>query len=142
MRAQLAGESRGFGGTLAVTVTVCPPTGARVAMPQAMFRAPMMVICTGAAVCVAGDDRWHAHRLGYTVRTLTRACMAAVGKPVKHGINARAALEVKRLPAHADEPVATTARRPSFPDPTNFAKFFTRLIGTCPGTFRHIHQDQ
>ncbi len=51
-------------GSLAVTVAVCPPDGARVAIPRAMFRTPMMVICTGATVCAAGDDRWHAHRLG------------------------------------------------------------------------------
>lgn len=49
-----------------------------------------------------------------------------------------ARLEVQRLPAHTDEPVATIARRLSFPDPTNFGKFCTRHIGTCPGTFRHI----
>jgi AraC-like DNA-binding protein len=68
--------------------------------------------------------------------------MAATGQPVKHVIDARVALEVQRLPAHTDEPVATIARRLSFPDPTNFGKFFTRHIGTCPGTFRHIHQGQ
>jgi AraC-like DNA-binding protein len=102
----------------------------------------MMAICTGAAVCAAGDDRWHAHRLGYTVKTLTRACMAATGQPVKHVIDARVALEVQRFPAHTDEPVATVARRLSFPDPTNFRNFFTRHIGTGPGTFRHIHQGQ
>lgn len=112
-------------------------------MPRAMlamFRAPMMAICTGAAVYAAGDDRWHAHRLGYTVKTLTRACMAATGQPVKHVIDARVALEVQRLPAHTDEPVATIAHRLSFPDPTNFGKFFTCHIGTCPGTFEALRQ--
>ncbi|WP_373313629.1 helix-turn-helix domain-containing protein [Streptomyces capitiformicae] len=68
--------------------------------------------------------------------------MAATGQLVKHVIDARVALEVHRLPAHTDEPVAIIARRLSFPDPTNFGKFFTRHIGTCPGTFRHIHQGQ
>ncbi|MCD9875683.1 hypothetical protein [Streptomyces guryensis] len=37
---------------------------------------------------------------------------------------------------------ATTSSRPSPVDPTDFGKFFTRHIGTCPGTFRHIHQGQ
>lgn len=82
----------------------------------------------------------YAHRLGYTVKTLTRACTAATGRPVKHVIDARVALEAQRLLAHTDEPVATVARRLGFAEPTNFGKFFTRHTGTTPGTFRQTHQ--
>ncbi|MFD9984162.1 AraC family transcriptional regulator [Streptomyces massasporeus] len=78
----------------------------------------------------------YADRLGYTVKTLTRACTAATGQPVKHVIDGRVALEARRLLAHTDEPVATIARRLGFPDPTNFGKFFARHIGTTPGAFR------
>ncbi|MBZ3902035.1 AraC family transcriptional regulator [Streptomyces griseiscabiei] len=78
----------------------------------------------------------YAHRLGYTVKTLTRACTAATGQPVKHVIDGRVALEARRLLAHTDEPVATIARRLGFPEPTNFGKFFTRQVGTTPGAFR------
>lgn len=81
----------------------------------------------------------YAHRLGYTVKTLTRACTAATGQPVKHVIDARVALEAQRLLAHTDEPVATIARRLGFPEPTNFGKFFTRCTGETPGTFRQTH---
>ncbi|MFI5823710.1 AraC family transcriptional regulator [Streptomyces rishiriensis] len=82
----------------------------------------------------------YAHRLGYTVKTLTRACVAATGQPVKHVIDARVALEAQRLLAHTDEPVATIARRLGFVEPTNFGKFFTRHTGVTPGTFRQTHQ--
>lgn len=82
----------------------------------------------------------YAHRLGYTVKTLTRACTAATGQPVKHVIDGRVALEGRRLLAHTDEPVATIARRVRFPEPTNFGKFFTRHTGVTPGVFRQTHQ--
>ncbi|MBK6016119.1 AraC family transcriptional regulator [Streptomyces sp. MBT53] len=84
----------------------------------------------------------YAHRLGYTVKTLTRACTAATGQPVKHVIDGRVALEAQRLLAHTDEPVATIARRLGFPEPTNFGKFFTRHAGVTPGTFRQAHRSQ
>ncbi|MGW1675330.1 AraC family transcriptional regulator [Streptomyces sp. NPDC002324] len=84
----------------------------------------------------------YAHHLGYTVKTLTRACVAATGQPVKPVIDGRVALEAQRLLAHTDEPVATIARRLGFPEPTNFGKFFTRHTGVTPGAFRQTHQSQ
>ncbi|MFE1922363.1 AraC family transcriptional regulator [Streptomyces asoensis] len=83
----------------------------------------------------------YAHRLGYTVKTLTRACLAATGQPVKHVIDARVVLEAQRLLAHTDEPVATIARRLGFVEPTNFGKFFTRHTSVTPGAFRQAHRD-
>ncbi|MFF3849779.1 helix-turn-helix transcriptional regulator [Streptomyces sp. NPDC002328] len=82
----------------------------------------------------------YAHRLGYTVKTLTRACLAVTGQPVKHVIDGRVALEAQRLLAHTDEPVATIARRLGFPEPSNFGKFFARHTGVTPGAFRLAHQ--
>ncbi|MFE2062299.1 helix-turn-helix domain-containing protein [Streptomyces sp. NPDC059467] len=82
----------------------------------------------------------YADRLGYTVKSLTRACLAATGHPVKHVIDTRVALEAQRLLAHTDDPVATVARRLGFSEPTNFGKFFLRLTGTTPGAFRRTQQ--
>jgi AraC-like DNA-binding protein len=84
----------------------------------------------------------YAQRLGYTVKTLTRACGAATGQPVRHVVDARVALEARRLPAHTDEPVATIARRLGFPEPADFGKFFTRHTGVTFGAFRQVHQTQ
>ncbi|MEU5277938.1 AraC family transcriptional regulator [Streptomyces asoensis] len=82
----------------------------------------------------------YAQRLGYTLKTLTRACAAATGQPVKHVIDGRVALEARRLLAHTDEPVAAIGRRLGFPEPTNFGKFFTRHAGVTPGDFRRSHR--
>lgn len=83
----------------------------------------------------------YAHRLGYTVKSLTRACLAATGQPVKQLIDVRVALEAQRLLAHTDDPVAVIAHWLGFSEPTNFGKFFTRLTGTTPGDFRREHHD-
>lgn len=82
----------------------------------------------------------YSRRLGYTVKTLTRACLAATGQPVKQVIDARIALQAQRLLAHTDDPVSSIARALGFSEPTNFSKFFTRLTGTAPGDFRHLHR--
>jgi AraC-like DNA-binding protein len=82
----------------------------------------------------------HARNLGYTVKTLTRACLAATGQPVKQVIDARVALEAQRPLAHADEPVATIARRLDFSESTNFTRFFTRHAGATTGVFRRLRR--
>ncbi|ELP63193.1 AraC family transcriptional regulator [Streptomyces turgidiscabies] len=82
----------------------------------------------------------YAHHLGYTVKTLTRACLAATGQTVKQVIDTRVALQAQRLLAHTDEPVAVIARGLGFSEPANFGKFFSRHTGTTPGDFRHTHQ--
>ncbi|MEU0505367.1 helix-turn-helix transcriptional regulator [Nocardia sp. NPDC005998] len=78
----------------------------------------------------------HAARLGYSLRSLNRACTAATGHTAKALIDARVALEAKRLLAHTDLPVATIGRRLGFSEPTNFGKFFSRETGYSPGEFR------
>jgi AraC-like DNA-binding protein len=82
----------------------------------------------------------YAARLGYSVKTLSRACLAATGQPVKRVIDGRVVLEAQRLLAHTGEPVAVIARRLGFSEPTNFGKFFTRHTGTTPGAFRRAHE--
>ncbi|MEU8825645.1 AraC family transcriptional regulator [Streptomyces sp. NPDC048636] len=81
------------------------------------------------------DD--YARALGCTVRTLTRACAEACGQSAKQIIDARVALQAKRLLAHTDAPVAAISRQLGFSEPTNFGKFFVRQAGLTPGDFRH-----
>lgn len=78
----------------------------------------------------------YAARLGYSVKTLSRACQSATGASVKGVIDGRVALQAKRLLVHTDDPVATIARKLGFSEPTNFGKFFTRRTGFTPGDFR------
>lgn len=79
---------------------------------------------------------YYAARIGYAPRTLNRACLAATGRTGKALIDARVALEAKRLLAHTELPVAAIGHRLGFTEPTNFGKFFTREAGTSPGAFR------
>lgn len=80
------------------------------------------------------DD--YASLLGYSLKSLNRACRRATGHNAKHLIDARVILEAKRLLAHSDLPVAVIGRRLGFTEPTNFGKFFARITGQSPGVFR------
>jgi len=78
----------------------------------------------------------YADRLGYSVRTLTRASAAATGLSAREVVDARIALEARRLLAYTDLPASAVGRRLGFSEPTNFGKFFLRRTGVTPAAFR------
>jgi AraC-like DNA-binding protein len=78
----------------------------------------------------------YAQALGCSVRTLTRASLAATGRTAKQLVDDRVALEAKRLLAESDLPVADVGARLGFTEPTNFGRFFARTVGASPGAFR------
>lgn len=78
----------------------------------------------------------YADRVGCSVRTLTRACLAVTGRSAKQVVDERVALQARRLLAATDEPVARIGQRLGFAEPTNFGRFFTREVGVSPGAFR------
>jgi AraC-like DNA-binding protein len=78
----------------------------------------------------------YAEKLGCSVRTLTRACLAAAGRSAKQVLDDRVALEAKRLLACTDLPVAAVGGQLGFPEPTHFGRFFHREVGCTPGAFR------
>ena len=78
----------------------------------------------------------YATRLGCSVRTLTRACLAVTGRTAKQVVDDRVALEAQRLLACTDLSVAEIGRRLGFGEPTNFGRFFHREVGLSPGAFR------
>ncbi|MFJ8622399.1 helix-turn-helix domain-containing protein [Kitasatospora sp. NPDC093550] len=82
----------------------------------------------------------YAALLGYSPRTLTRACLAATGRSAKQLADARVALQAQRLLAHTDLPVAAIGRALGFTEATNFGKFFTRETGRTPGDFRRAER--
>ena len=68
----------------------------------------------------------YAARLGCSVRTLTRACLAVTGRSAKQVVDERVALQARRLLAATDEPVARIGRQPASPSrPTS--------AGSSPG---------
>jgi AraC-like DNA-binding protein len=78
----------------------------------------------------------YADRLGYSVRTLTRASTAATGLSAREVVDARIALEAKRLLAYTDLAASAVGRRLGFSEPSNFGKFFLRRTGITPAAFR------
>ncbi|MEZ5626489.1 MAG: AraC family transcriptional regulator [Rhodocyclaceae bacterium] len=78
----------------------------------------------------------YARRIGYSERTLARACIATVGLTAKVVIDQRVALEAKRLLHHSPASVARIGHQLGFTEPTNFVKFFRRLVGMTPQAFR------
>ena len=78
----------------------------------------------------------HAKRLGCSESTLSRACVQVVGLTAKQVIDRRVLLEAKRLLAHSEMPVAHIGHQLGFSEPTNFVKFFRRLGGETPQSFR------
>jgi AraC-like DNA-binding protein len=78
----------------------------------------------------------YAAALNCTARTLSRACRAVAGTSAKDVIDARVALEARRMLAHTDLPVGSIARQLGFTEVTNFGKFFARRVNMTPGAFR------
>ncbi|MGQ4596823.1 helix-turn-helix domain-containing protein [Nocardia sp. R6R-6] len=78
----------------------------------------------------------YAVRLGYSVRTLTRASQEAVGYGAKRLIDDRVLLEAKRLLAHTDLTASMIGKQLGFPDATVFIRFFRRQTSRTPTAFR------
>ena len=78
----------------------------------------------------------YAARLGYSVRTLTRATRGAVGCGAKRFLDDRVLLEAKRLIVHTDLAAAAIGQRLGFPDAGVFTKFFRQRTGETPAAFR------
>ena len=78
----------------------------------------------------------YAATLRCSVRTLTRASLAATGRTAKQLVDERVALEAKRLLAESDLGVAEIGARLGFSEATNFGRFFARTVGASPGQFR------
>ncbi|MGW2328373.1 helix-turn-helix transcriptional regulator [Streptomyces sp. NPDC001700] len=78
----------------------------------------------------------YAETLGYSVRTLSRATLAAAGLGAKEFIDRRVVLEAKRLLAHSDQAAARIADRLGFSSATHFSKYFHHRTGHTPITFR------
>ncbi|MDT0470127.1 helix-turn-helix domain-containing protein [Streptomyces gibsoniae] len=78
----------------------------------------------------------YATDLGYSVRTLTRACVEATGQTAKQYLDARVLLEAKRLLVHTDASSMTIGAQLGFPEATDFTKFFRRRDGRTPVQFR------
>ena len=82
----------------------------------------------------------YARAIGYSARTVSRACRRVTGQTAKRVLDDRLVLEAKRLLVHTDMTAATIGAHLGFSEPTNFTKFFTRYTTVTPGAFRQQHQ--
>lgn len=78
-----------------------------------------------------------AATLDWSPRSISRACLAGLGRTPKQLIDARVLLEARRLLVNTDHTIADISRHLGFTDPSAFGLFFRRLDGATPGTFRH-----
>ncbi len=79
---------------------------------------------------------FYIERLGYSASTIRRACLAAEARNAKLVIDRRIALEAKRLLVHSTLSIASIAHQLGFSEPSNFVKFFKRLVTMTPAKFR------
>ena len=77
-----------------------------------------------------------ASDLGYSVSTLNRACLAVEGRSAKAAIDHRVAMEARRLLVHTTDAASQIGLSLGFSEPTNFVKFFKRVVGCTPEVFR------
>jgi AraC-like DNA-binding protein len=91
--------------------------------------------------------RWHqvgayARHLGYSPKSIDRACRTAGATTAKRLIVERIVLEAKRLLAHTQLPVASISHQLGFDEPTNFVKYIKREAGSTPNQLRaHFRSD-
>ena len=79
---------------------------------------------------------WYASKLQTTRRTLARACRQSRDASPKRLIDSRVVLEAKRRLATTSDTVEAVGYDLGFSEPTNFVKFFKRVVGTTPEAFR------
>ncbi|MEM9518521.1 MAG: AraC family transcriptional regulator [Actinomycetota bacterium] len=79
---------------------------------------------------------WCARELGYSVRTLDRACHSAVGQSAKAVLDDRVALDIRRLLVHTDASVTNVGAAFDFHSASSFTKFVNRHLGASPSAIR------
>jgi len=81
-----------------------------------------------------------ARRLRISASTLTRTCNAVLGHSAKEEVDRRVTLEAQRLLVHSTSTSVEIGEALGFSEPTNFVKFFRRLVGATPEVFRRAHR--
>jgi AraC-like DNA-binding protein len=77
-----------------------------------------------------------AAALGYSTRTLDRACQKVCGLTARQVLDERLALEARRLLTHTSRPAMRIGEDLGFSDPANFSRFVKRHLGLTPGEVR------
>ena len=78
----------------------------------------------------------YARALGCSDRTLRRLCLSQVGSTPSQIINRQLISRAETLLATTDAPLSSIARTLGFFDSASFSRFFKRVSGVSPGSFR------
>ncbi|MEM9204585.1 MAG: AraC family transcriptional regulator [Actinomycetota bacterium] len=81
-----------------------------------------------------------AATLGYSTRTLDRACQAVSRQSAKQVVDERVTLELRRMLADERTPITEVRLAFGFAESSNFTKFVRRVTGRSPSEFRR-HPD-
>ena len=77
-----------------------------------------------------------ARELGYSSRTLDRACQSVSGRTARQVVDDRIRLELRRLLSDESISIGQVGHMFGFDEATNFTKFVRRVVGQSPGDFR------
>ena len=80
--------------------------------------------------------RFYASGLGVTADHLSRVCRATTGTGALDLLHERVLLEARRLLAYTPASVVEIARELGFDDPAYFSRFFAKLAGQAPTSYR------
>ncbi len=78
----------------------------------------------------------YARALGVTTHRLNQACRTRAGKSPSGLLHERTIVEAKRYLVYLDRSVAEIGYELGFEDPAYFSRYFTRRVGTTPGSYR------
>jgi len=76
-----------------------------------------------------------AERLGYSARTISRACLEVSGNTAKQVVDQRVILEAQRLLSQPEASVSQVGYALGFSEQTNFAKYFRRHVSMSPSAW-------
>lgn len=79
---------------------------------------------------------FYAEKMNISTKKLNRIVQEIMNQPVKSYINEMLIIEMKRLLMNTNFSIKEIAYKTGFEDPTNFAKYFKKLAGQTPASFR------
>ena len=88
-----------------------------------------------ADLSVGVTMRERAERLGYSARTISRACLEVSGSTAKQVVDERVMLEAQRLLSQPEASISQVGHVLGFSEHTNFAKYFRRHMGISPSAW-------
>lgn len=81
----------------------------------------------------------YASQMGYSTKTLNTIVKSIVGKTAKAFIDEIVIMQIKRLLIHSPKSIKEIAYQAGFEEPTNLFKYFRKLAGVSPASFRKDH---